>query len=74
MLRDDPAAYNLIDGGVLTTSVGGVRAYFEADALAAGAHGPVRIGEVKSFPVVDDRGDPEKGVPVVMAAKTTDMD
>jgi hypothetical protein len=60
MLRDDPSAYNLIDGGVLTTSVGGVRAYFEADALAARAHGPIRIGEVKSFPVVDDRGDPEK--------------
>src|SRR5262249_16306675 len=60
MLREDPMAPNLIDGAVLTTSLAGVRAYFEADALAARARGPIHIGEVKSFPVVDDRGDPEK--------------
>jgi hypothetical protein len=60
MLREEVSAPNLIDGAVLATSVGGVRAYFEADALAARGRGPIHIGEVKSFPVVDDRGDPEK--------------
>jgi hypothetical protein len=60
MLRDDPGAPNLIDGAVFETSLGGVRAYFEADAVAARSRGPIRVGEVKSFPVVDDRADPEK--------------
>jgi len=60
MLRDDPRAPNLIDGAVFETSLGGVPAYFEADAVAARSRGPIRVGEVKSFPVVDDRADPEK--------------
>jgi hypothetical protein len=60
MLRDDPRAPNLIDGAVFETSLSGVRAYFEADAVAARSRGPIRVGEVKSFPVVDDRADPEK--------------
>lgn len=60
MLRDDPAAPNLIDGAVFAAAVGGVRAHFEADAVAARARGPIHVGEVKSFPVVDGRADPEK--------------
>lgn len=60
MLRGRTEAPNLIDGAVFATIVGGVRAYFEADAVAARAHGPIHVGEIKSFPVVDERADPEK--------------
>jgi hypothetical protein len=58
MLRDNPHAPNLIDGAVFETAIGGVTAYFEADAMAARSSGPIRSGEVKSFPIVDDRADP----------------
>jgi hypothetical protein len=54
------SAPNLIDGGVLETIIGGIPARFEADALAARFGGPIHAGEVKSFPVVDGRADPEK--------------
>lgn len=60
ILRGDPLAPHLIDGAVLSASIGGVTAYFEADALAARADGEMRVAEVKSFPKVDDRVDPEK--------------
>jgi len=55
-----PDAPHLIDGAVLCGDVGGVRAYFEADAVAAFAGGLLRVGEVKSFPKVDGRVDPDK--------------
>jgi hypothetical protein len=55
-----PAAPHLIDGAVLTTTIGGRVAYFEADALAARAAALIHAAEVKSFPKVDDRVDPEK--------------
>jgi hypothetical protein len=58
--QGDPVAPHLIDGAVLAASVGGLIAYFEADALAALAGGEVRVAEVKSFPKVDDRVDPDK--------------
>jgi hypothetical protein len=58
--RKDPEAVNLIDGAVLTTEIGGKPAYFEADSLAARFGGDLHVGEIKSFPVVDERGDPEK--------------
>src|SRR5205085_11231243 len=54
MLENDPHAPNLIDGAVFTASIGGVTAYFEADAVAARSSGPIHVGEVKSFPVVDE--------------------
>ncbi len=60
ILRGDRAAPNLIDGAVLTTQIGGTRAFFEADALAARFDGPIHAGEVKSFPVVDGRPEPDK--------------
>jgi hypothetical protein len=60
ILRQHRDAPNLIDGAVLETTVGGVVAHFEADALAARFSGPIHAGEVKSFPVVDGRADPEK--------------
>jgi hypothetical protein len=60
ILRGDRDAPNLIDGAVLTAEIGGTRAFFEADALAARFDGPIHAGEVKSFPVVDGRPEPDK--------------
>jgi hypothetical protein len=60
ILRGERDAPNLIDGAVLTATIGGARAYFEADALAARFDGPIYAGEVKSFPVVDGRPEPDK--------------
>jgi hypothetical protein len=60
IVSGDPAAPHVIDGAVLRATVGGLVAYFEADALAARAGSEVRVAEVKSFPKVDDRVDPEK--------------
>jgi hypothetical protein len=56
-----PTAARLIDGAVLVGNVGGITAYFEADALASRTtDGQLRVAEVKSFPKVDDRVDPEQ--------------
>jgi hypothetical protein len=60
ILRGERHAPNLIDGAVLTAQIGGARAFFEADALAARFEGPIHAGEVKSFPVVDGRPEPDK--------------
>jgi hypothetical protein len=60
IIRGERAAPNLIDGAVLTAEIGGSRAFFEADALAARFDGPIHAGEVKSFPVVDGRPEPDK--------------
>jgi len=60
ILQQHRDAINLIDGAVLEATIGGVAAHFEADALAARFSGPIHAGEVKSFPVVDGRADPDK--------------
>lgn len=60
IVRREPAAPHLIDGAVLSATIGGRVAYFEADALAAWIGAMIRAAEVKSFPRVDDRLDPEK--------------
>ena len=60
IVRGAPAAPNLIDGAVLQASIGGIPALFEADAVAARFGGLIHVGEVKSFPVVDGRADPDK--------------
>jgi hypothetical protein len=60
IVRRLPTAPNLIDGAVLEAEIGGVRAHFEADSLATRRGGVIYTGEVKSFPVVDGRADPEK--------------
>jgi hypothetical protein len=60
IVEGDPTAPNLLDGAVLQTSIGGVQAYFEADGLAARSEGQIHVAEIKSFPKVDDRVDPEK--------------
>ncbi|WP_238537749.1 hypothetical protein [Zavarzinella formosa] len=54
-------AARLIDGAVLTGNIGGLPAFFEADALAVdGRANEIRVAEVKSFPKVDDRVDPDQ--------------
>jgi hypothetical protein len=58
--NNDPRAAHLIDGAVLTTTIAGRSAYFEADALATWSASRIHAAEVKSFPKVDDRVDPDK--------------
>ena len=53
-------APNIIDGAVLTCTIAGQTAYFEADGLAAASGGCIHVGEVKSFPFTDGRCDNEK--------------
>src|SRR5262249_31631049 len=54
-------APHVIDGAVLRGHLGGIEAFFEADALAArDAGGGIRVAEGKSFPKVDDRVDPDQ--------------
>jgi hypothetical protein len=60
VLAGDKGAPNLIDGAVMSRKVGGVTAYFEADAVAARFAEPIHAGEVKSFPTIDGQADPEK--------------
>ena len=60
MVEGDALAPNLIDGAVFETELGGIVAHFEADTLAARSTGELYPGEVKSFPVVDGRADPDK--------------
>jgi hypothetical protein len=58
--RKAPEAPNIIDGAVLTCTIAGRVAYFEADSLAAAAAGRLQVVEVKSFPVTDGRCDKDK--------------
>jgi hypothetical protein len=61
ILRGDPAATNWLDGAVLRGTIGGMEAFFEADALGVRtATREIRVAEVKSFPKVDDRVDPDQ--------------
>jgi hypothetical protein len=55
-----PDAPNLIDGAVITSTIAGEVAYFEADSLAAVSGGMLHVGEIKSFAYTDGRCDPEK--------------
>jgi hypothetical protein len=58
--RNANDAPNIIDGAVLTCTIAGRIAYYEADSLAAAAGHSLRVVEVKSFPIADDRCDNEK--------------
>jgi hypothetical protein len=60
ILRGEPTAPHLIDGAVLSATIGARTAYFEADAIAAWAAAMIHAAEVKSFPKVDERVDPDK--------------
>ena len=58
--RGDEDAPHIIDGAVVAVEIGGRDAYFEADSVAAFDGGRVHVGEIKSFPQVDGRLDPDK--------------
>jgi hypothetical protein len=60
IIRGDPSAPDLVDGAVLSATIGERSAFFEADAVAARAGGQIRVAEVKSFPKVDGRVDADK--------------
>jgi hypothetical protein len=60
IIRGDRSAPDLVDGAVLSATIGGRPAFFEADALAARTGGQIRVAEVKSFPKVDGRVDAQK--------------
>jgi hypothetical protein len=60
MAEARPDAFNLIDGGALQWDFGGAIARLEADGIAWRIGDQIRVVEVKSFPVVDGRADPEK--------------
>jgi hypothetical protein len=60
MLRGDPQAFNLVAGAILEVPLLGRTVRFEADALAFQVGGELRVLEIKSFPTVDGRADPEK--------------
>jgi hypothetical protein len=60
VIRGDLSAPDVVDGAVLTATIGGKTAYFEADALAARTGALIRVAEVKSFPKVDGRVDADK--------------
>jgi hypothetical protein len=58
--RNAKDAPNIIDGAVLTCTVAGQIAYYEADSIAAASAGALHVVEVKSFPITDGRCDKEK--------------
>lgn len=60
MAAGDDSAPNLIDGGALQWDFGGAMARLETDGIAWRLGGRIRVLEIKSFPIVDGRGDPEK--------------
>lgn len=53
-------APNLIDGGAIRWNFGGVTARLETDGIAWRMGSQIHVVEIKSFPIVDGRGDPEK--------------
>lgn len=53
-------APHVVDHGVTTLEVGGTRVFLEQDAFAFREGERLRICEVKGFPIIDGRADPEK--------------
>lgn len=61
IVRRLKTAPHLIDGAVLTRTIGGQLSFFEADAVAARVSDlTICAGEIKSFPTVDGQADPDK--------------
>jgi hypothetical protein len=61
IINGDPKAPHLIDGAILQANLGGREGFFEADAIAVkDVGGLIRVAEVKSFPKVDNRVDPDQ--------------
>jgi hypothetical protein len=55
IVTNPPTEPIVLDGAVLSSTVGGLPAYFEADEMAIGVGGEIVVGENKSWPVVDGR-------------------
>lgn len=60
MAEGRTGAVNLIDGGALQWDFGGAIARLETDGIAWRIGEQIRVIEIKSFPIVDGRADPEK--------------
>jgi hypothetical protein len=60
IVQQAPDAPNIVDGAVLTVTIAGRTAYFEADGLAAASGGKIHVAEMKSFPITDGRCDSDK--------------
>ncbi len=60
IIAGDPDAPNLVDGAILPITLGGKLGYLETDALALRVDERMRVAEIKSFPIVDQRIDPDK--------------
>lgn len=60
MLTGDPAAPTLLRHAMTTLTLGDTTVYLEQDAVAVVTEGSCHIIEIKSFPKIDGRADPEK--------------
>lgn len=68
MLAGDSSGANLLRHPMTSLVIGGVTAWLEQDVLAFASAGRLHVVEIKSFPCIDDRPDPEK---VSAAARQT---
>lgn len=59
-LAGDPTAYNLLRHAMTSLNVGGTTVYLEQDVLAFMVGSLLVVVEIKSFPAIDGRADPEK--------------
>lgn len=60
MVAEVVTAPNVIDGGAIRWDFGGATARLETDGIAWRIGSQIHVVEIKSFPIVDGRGDPEK--------------
>ena len=59
-LTGDPGAYNLLRHAMTSLRIGGTTVYLEQDILAFMVGDQLVVVEIKSFPAIDGRADPEK--------------
>jgi hypothetical protein len=60
MLSGDDDAFNLLRHPVTSLRIGGRTAWLEQDVLAFAIEGHLGVVEIKSFPAIDGRADPDK--------------
>ena len=60
MLSGDDDAFNLLRHPVTSLRIGGRTAWLEQDVLAFAVEGHLGVVEIKSFPAIDGRADPDK--------------
>jgi hypothetical protein len=60
MLTGQPDAFNLIRHPLTSLQIGGQTAWLEQDVLAFAHDGQLFVVEIKSFPSIDGRPDPDK--------------